>query len=229
MQVSGSTPRGLGALGVLVAVSALLLVVVAPSAYAHPVDDNATVLPANSRVSGKTLGEWSAAWWQYVFSIPADDNPLLDPSGARCGEEQSGKVFFLVGTISGSATRNNCTVPEGRMLFFPLINLEDNAAEEAVSPIVDPPPTARKMASLLNCLVAGGSTPFAPAFKTCQGVTELHATIDGVALHHLFAFRATSPTFRIRVPSGSNLEGAFVSQVSRAPYSQSWMSPTTSM
>ncbi len=28
-------------------------------------------------------------------------------------------------------------------------------------------------------------------------------------MHNLFAFRATSPTFRIRVPSGPNLEGVF--------------------
>jgi hypothetical protein len=39
---------------------------------------------------------------------------------------QSGPVFFLVGTNgSGAAIRDQCTVPAGKALFFPLVNAFD--------------------------------------------------------------------------------------------------------
>ncbi|MFO0794095.1 MAG: hypothetical protein U0586_08515 [Candidatus Brocadiaceae bacterium] len=40
--------------------------------------------PSDS-VYGMTYGDWSAAWWQYVLSIPTDTNPVLDTTGANCG------------------------------------------------------------------------------------------------------------------------------------------------
>jgi hypothetical protein len=204
-------------MSVVVALAAGL--VVAPKAFAQTANENPGVLPPDARPFGKTYGEWSAAWWQYVFSIPAADNPLFDPTGAKCGVRQSGEVFFLVGTVlgtTGSTTRNNCTVSAGKMLFFPLINLEDNIAEENACPTCNPttnlvgqPVTAQKMATLLNCLVAGGTTPFAPPFNSCQGTTGLNASLDGVSLRNLFAYRAISPVFSITVPPGNNLEQAF--------------------
>jgi hypothetical protein len=102
---------------------ALLLAVPAQRARAGA---NPRVLPPQSDSFGKTYGAWSAAWWQYVELQPASSNPLVDPTGAGCGVDQSGPVFFLVGTNgSGLATRDGCTVPTGKALFFPLINTFD--------------------------------------------------------------------------------------------------------
>jgi hypothetical protein len=174
-------------------------------------NENPGVLPPNSRPLGKTYGDWSAAWWQYVFSIPQADNPLLDPSGAKCQVGQSGDVFFLVGSILGTANAvtRSCVVPAGKFLFFPLVNLEDNLAEETAGNLVGLPVTAVKMAALLNCLVAGGTTPFGPPFSTCAGTTSLNASIDDRPLRDLFGYRAVSPTFSIVVPPSPNLEDAF--------------------
>src|SRR5262249_22552324 len=86
----------------------------------------ANILPPNSTAFGKTYGGWSAAWWQYVLAQPASSSPRVDPTGAGCGTGQSGRVFFLVGTSgSGTATRDGCTVPAGKALFFPLVNAFD--------------------------------------------------------------------------------------------------------
>jgi hypothetical protein len=75
---------------------------------------------------GKLYDALSVAWWQYALAQPATSNPLSDPTGAGCRVGQSGLVFFLVGTFDGSAaTRDQCTVPAGRALFFPLINAID--------------------------------------------------------------------------------------------------------
>ena len=63
------------------------------------------------------------------FSEPVSDpnNPLLDQTGAGWGwlNPAAVPVFFLVGVGSGSVTRNECTVPAGKVLFFPLINSID--------------------------------------------------------------------------------------------------------
>src|SRR3954452_3884451 len=90
------------------------------------------------RETGKTYGEWSAAWWQYVLSIPQSQNPLLDATGALCGQGQSGPVFFLVGTFTtevvngdvfGTANRSQCTAPAGKPLFIPILNAECSTVE----------------------------------------------------------------------------------------------------
>ncbi len=73
--------------------------------------------------TGKTYGEWSAAWWKYVSEIPLENNPILDATGASCNFGQQGSVFFLVSTPGGSATRNECVVPAGKILFFPLLTI----------------------------------------------------------------------------------------------------------
>ena len=74
---------------------------------------------------GKTYGEWSAQWWQWVHSIPAGINPLLDATGEHCDEGQfafdNDKVWFLAGTTGGEAERH-CTVPHGKALLYPLVN-----------------------------------------------------------------------------------------------------------
>ena len=74
---------------------------------------------------GKVYDRLSVDWWQYVLAQPAATNPLFDQTGAGCRTGQSGLVFFLVGTTSGSATRDACTAPAGRLVFFPLVNAFD--------------------------------------------------------------------------------------------------------
>ncbi len=44
---------------------------------------------------GNTYGEWSARWWQWILSVPADKNPNLDTTGAHCAEAQSGSGMVL--------------------------------------------------------------------------------------------------------------------------------------
>lgn len=56
------------------------------------------VLPPRSRPFGLTYAQWSEKWWQWALSIPADENPLLDPTGENCGTGQSRRVWFLAGT-----------------------------------------------------------------------------------------------------------------------------------
>jgi hypothetical protein len=153
------------------------------------------ILPPHSSAFGKTYGAWSAAWWQYVLAQPASSNPLNDSTGAGCAKAQSGPVFFLVGTSStGTATRDQCTVPAGKALFFPLVNAFD---VHTPGDGLDTPELVWN--DLQNTI---GFGPF----------SELQAKIDGVPVGNLdpasTPFRAcagpdarcTAPDFSLAVP-----------------------------
>ena len=104
------------ALAVLVMLGALAL---PATAAAHP--QRPPVVPS----VGPLYDALSVAWWQYTLAQPAATNPLLDTTGANCALGQSGRVFFLVGTTGGKATRDQCSVRAGKFLFFPLVNAFD--------------------------------------------------------------------------------------------------------
>jgi len=65
----------------------------------------------------KSLG---IKWWNWLFSIPPSKNPILDDN--PCNVKQSEAFFYLIGTLGGSAERD-CTIPKGKSIFFPIINV----------------------------------------------------------------------------------------------------------
>lgn len=151
---------------------------------------NAAVFPPAAKLFGKTYGEWSAAWWQWCFSLPTGGHPLFDT--ADCSAGQNGPVWFLGGTFGASGTRTrNCSVPDGKFLFFPLIN---NWADNT-----DCPQDSFTEAQLRA--IAKGNQDQA---------TNLSCTIDGVPVAGLSdplqtPYRATSPVFTYTIPGSDNL------------------------
>jgi hypothetical protein len=129
-------------------------------------DANPPVLAPQSHPFGHSYGEWSAKWWQWALAQPKAVNPLLDPTGANCGEGQKGKVWFLAGAFGSGTANRTCTVPAGKALFYPLVNAVDIHV-----PGQDTNDTPEKLrAELLTGLLP---------------ITELHASIDGVPIHKL--------------------------------------------
>lgn len=141
---------------------------------------NPTVLPPGSAPHGHTYAEWSEKWWQYVFALPVDHNPI---AGADCGNGQSGQVWFLV----AGPTTVNCAVPAGKALFFPIINSECSSLEA-------PPFFGATPADRLAC-----------AKSFIDSVTFLAAMVDGVAIQNLSAYRFRSPDFTFTVPDNNIL------------------------
>jgi hypothetical protein len=177
----------INARAVRTAVSALLLVAVLSmtatllSAQADP-----GIAPPNSRPLGKSYAEWGAAWWQWLFSLPALDplHPILSSGNVDCSYGQQGQVWFLVGTFAEGDTARACTVPTGTRLFFPIFNgWADNVAE----------PVPFTVAELI-----GRAASFAQA-------GTLHASIDGVPVQNPFAYRAAYAPFGYTVPAADNL------------------------
>jgi len=80
-------------------------------------NSNPGIHPPTSNPYGLSYTEWSVRWWQWALSIPASQNPLLDPDGTFCHVGQSGHVFFL-GSNGGGANVRSCAIDTGQSVLF---------------------------------------------------------------------------------------------------------------
>ena len=157
-----------------------------------------TLIPATTASAAKDYGSLTAQWWEWVYAQPAVDvggtntNPVLDSTGAYAavGQENGigpgNKYFFLTGTFGATVTRT-VTVPAGKALFFPIINIEvDNAVD---------PPTNYKVPKLK-----------ALAKENIDSATVLNADFDFKAVE---IFRSTSPTFDYTLPEANSIYDYF--------------------
>jgi len=167
----------------------LAVLTVAPAALAQ-LNPNPGILPPNSTPYGHSYGEWTAKWWQWALSIPADRNPLTDTTGEFCGEGQGGPVWFYAGTFGNSAERT-CTMPAGKAIFMPVFNWIFGAGVFDCDPTVPGVP----------CDVP---TLRAAAAANTEAAEVLEVTIDGVPVQDVRDYRASSPEpFSITYPENS--------------------------
>lgn len=170
----------------LVTSAALLVFVPVLGASPNGSQGNPEVLPPNSSFRGHTYAEWSAKWWQWAFSLGANENPITTGGAAPCTNGQTGNVWFLVGV--GGPTTILCTVPPGTALFFPIINTE-------CSDLESPP--------------FHGDTPEERATCATSSVdtfTGLAAVIDRKVVQNPTAYRVQSGDFEFTVPE-NNIAG----------------------
>ena len=102
------------------ATGALALIVALGASPALARNLNPGILPPNSTPHGSSYAEWSVKWWQWVFSLPARNSPILDTGDCSAG--QSDHVWFLAGAFAPTTVTRACTIPPGTALFFPLVN-----------------------------------------------------------------------------------------------------------
>jgi len=81
---------------------------------------NPGILPPHSRPFGQSYAEWSVKWWQWVFSLPANENPIVNTGDGTAG--QSGPVWFLSGAFAPTTATRSLHLPAGKALFFPIYN-----------------------------------------------------------------------------------------------------------
>jgi hypothetical protein len=82
---------------------------------------NPGIVPIDHSFHGMTYAQWAGAWQQWEWSIPYSTDPILDTTGEWADLAQSGAVWFLAGTYGETATRT-VTIPNGKFLFFPIVN-----------------------------------------------------------------------------------------------------------
>ena len=88
----------------------------APDAWSDG-NQNPGVLPPRSTPHGMSHPRWAAEWSAWIFSIPTDQSPFLDPGGRFCHVNQAGSVFIL-GSNFGGTTERHCDVRPGQSILF---------------------------------------------------------------------------------------------------------------
>lgn len=164
---------------------AAALTLPSPALAENGTQDNPGVMPPQTKVGGLSNGEWGAKWWQWVFSIPADRNPLLDTTGEFAGEAQSGHVWFLAGTADTMPpaippVERSFNVPAGKHLFMPVYNWIFGAGVYDCEPSFPGVPCDVPLLQLM-----------AATNTTAPGV--LQVSIDGVLVENVRAYQAASP------------------------------------
>jgi hypothetical protein len=153
---------------------------------------NPGILPPNSKLGGKTYGQWNAQWWKWALSLPVDENnPLFhDTAPMSTGQSEfteSGKVLFL-GSVNPTVNRD-ITVSPGTNIFVPLynaVNNDLNGPDQNGEFYSDHSITKQELLNGVNDLMVG--------------VNINYAEIDGVPVQ--------DPT-QYRSPSGLFITGSF--------------------
>ena len=138
---------------------------------------NAELYGLQSKPYQISYSMWIVKWTQWLTSIPKNENPAADTSGANCSVNQQGPVWFLAGTFGGSAMRT-CTIPAGKAILTPILSafctfLTDNARTET---------------DLRQCAQEGNNG------------ASLQASVDGIALPNLESYRITSDLSSFTIP-----------------------------
>jgi hypothetical protein len=136
---------------------------------------------------GVSYGELAAQWWSTIFAIPIVDGQHPYLSGGAFGEYKG--VTFLAAAFGEETVEIEVTVAPGTALFLPVINAECS--------VFEPDPFhGDNEAELREC--ANGHI---------DQTSGLVATIDGVPVGDLDAYRGDSPLFEFTLPE-NNVLGA---------------------
>jgi hypothetical protein len=164
------------------------------AAFLAPAASSATkahVFSPAAHPFGATLGEWQARWFTWLMEIPAPSNPALDETGALCGVDQSGPVWFTAPVFHPGATTRACTIPVGKAIFVLGIGNE-------CSNIEPPPFFGATEAELRTCAASG--------FEQFFGDATVSISVDGIEVENLDSYRTQTPLFSYTLPE-DNLYG----------------------
>jgi len=99
----------------------LLSLVIFANTYASSLEEY-MVYPSDY-VDGKPVSDYINIWWQWTYTMPKELSPVRDLTGEFCNVEQKGNVWFLAGGYGSSTIKRSCVIPEGKYIFFPVINM----------------------------------------------------------------------------------------------------------
>jgi hypothetical protein len=148
--------------------------------------NNSLVFPLESYPYGLSYAEWTARWWQWVLSIPLQNNPIKDEMNKYYDVNQSGPVWFLAGTEGGVVYRK-CKIPSGKAILVPILNYGATFADE---------PTVRSERQLVLL-----------AKSEMDDISNLEVSLDQVEFTDLQEFRVLSPVFDVVLPENSLFGG----------------------
>jgi hypothetical protein len=143
----------------------------------------------DSRPYGVSMERWSELIWKWIYRQPTGSNPLLDLTGASCGVDQEGPVWFLPSVIPGAPVfqgERSCTIPHQRALLVQTAGFLNDY------PCPDPTFQPAPGQSLYDFLIG-------PASAFIDTVYFFEVTLDGVPQPDMLRFRlASKDLFQVR-------------------------------
>ena len=140
--------------------------------------------PPGAEVYGATPGQWGARYWQWTVSVPVGRNPGHDATGATCGTNQRGPVFFLPQNFPP------CLIPADTVVYVPIVGAECSTAEA-------PPFSGRTEHELRAC-----------ATQEINRYATVIVRVNGELVPDIGAHRASSPAFTLTLPENNVLGAA---------------------
>jgi len=145
-------------------------------------NQNSIVFPIQAHPYGASLVAWAERESQWVYGHPVAHNPLIDQTGADCGESQTYEHVWFLPRIAGprvfSGSRT-CTIPHGKAILLEI------GAYVNPYPCPDPNFHPAPGQSLYDFLSAD-----AKAFM--DGVNHLEVSLDGRPLDDVLSYRVAS-------------------------------------
>ncbi|PZS17146.1 MAG: hypothetical protein DLM57_08995 [Pseudonocardiales bacterium] len=174
---------------VLVAVLAAVLLVGAtgapalaaatPEASHHAT--RSALYPKHSHPFGSDMATWGERISRWIYRQPLAHNPLLDQTGADCGIDQHGPVWFIP-PIAGPHIEDSartCTIPRHKAIFL------DIGSDLQEFPCPDPAFRPDPGESLFHFLIRQDK-------PIMDSVNELDVSLDGHPLDDVLSYRFVS-------------------------------------
>jgi hypothetical protein len=128
----------------------LLSLVILPVAGSTSVN----IFPPGSKPYGLPYDKHIENYWKWALSIPSVDNPINDATGEKCatGQLNSNSSVFYLTFNNGGVSERTCTVPAGKGLFIPVMQVELSQKNTPDATVEDLKQTAKTDQDSVNSL-----------------------------------------------------------------------------
>jgi hypothetical protein len=112
------------------------------------------IFPPGGKPYGLTYAEHIKNFWKWSLKIPANENPINDPTGVKCtnGQSNANSSVFYLAYNNGGVSERTCKVPAGKGLFIPIMQVEKSDKEAPGSSVEQLDISAKKDQDIVNSL-----------------------------------------------------------------------------
>jgi hypothetical protein len=116
--------------------------------------NSVNIFPPGTKPYGLTYAEHAKNFQKWVLKIPAKDNPIDDPTGAKCtnGQSNTNSSVFYLAFNNGGISQRTCKVPAGKGLLIPVMEVEKSDKEAPNSSVAQLDISAKKDQDNVNSL-----------------------------------------------------------------------------
>jgi hypothetical protein len=112
------------------------------------------VFPSGGEPYGLSYAEHAQNFWKWTYGIPANDNPMNDPTGEKCaaGQSNTNSSVFILAVNNGGKSERTCEVPAGKALLIPVMTVAISDKEYPSASVEQLSESAKKDQDSVNSL-----------------------------------------------------------------------------